>query len=519
MPTAAEGLLQTNFTAVDWVIVAVYLAGSLAIGILANRFIHSLSDYLVSGRGSGAALNSASYLGTSFGLVTLMYASMEGFTHGFSYLTLALILFVVLAFLGSTGFVIHELRRLKLLTIPEYFQRRFDRRARLTAGVICVVSGLLNMGLFPKLGAKFIAYSSGLATVGADGLDNALLINLIMSLLIVLVLVYTVLGGMLSVIITDYVQFIVLSLGLGVGVYCCLIHPELGWEGITSAMGRHRGPMMFNPVAEGGYGWIWIIYMCVLMLTATICWAPEISRALTARHERATLQTFLMATPGGFVRLGIPAFWGAAAFCLVANSPALSAHFFPHGLAGGAEQASEAMPMALGYVVPSGLLGLLVAGLMAAFMSTNDSYLLCWASVVAHDVAPPLANRELSGRQQILVTRVSLICMGVFLLVWGIWYELPESVWNYMAVTGTIYISGTSVALIGGIYWRGASSVGAFAAMLAGLVGVAGLFVPKGNDPLKHTIGLATFGFCAVVFVVFSLLFPDHRQEAEAEVP
>ena len=511
-------IFATNFTALDGVIVAIYLALAISAGVIVNRYIHTVSDYLVGGRESGTALNVATYIGTGLGLVTLMYASIDAFSNGFAYVTLALIGTGVGVFLGSTGFVIHRLRELKLLTIPEYFEKRFDRRTRIVGGVICAIAGILNMGLFPKMGATFITYVTGL---GVDGADHETVVNLVTTLLIVLVLVYTVAGGMVSVILTDYIQFVVLSIGMGVGVYFVLTAPDLGWTTITRTMAEHRGDRMFNPVAEGGYGWVWIAFYIVLFTTAGICWAPEASRALTARSPASTKHTFLFAAPGQFVRLAIPALWAAAAFCLVAHSPELTAHFFPEGLDGPAANAAQAMPLALGKILPTGLLGILVAGLMAAFMSTHDSYFLSWASVISRDVITPLRGGAVDDRREIRTTRITVVAIGVFLMVWGVWYELPASVWSYMGITGSIYLSGASIALIGGVYWKRASSAGALAALLGGLISIAGLFVTQINDTTGwkisgEMVGMGNFVFCALMFVVFSLAFPDRKPAAES---
>lgn len=515
-----DHLFSTNFTTLDWILVAVYLSGSLGIGVFVNRYVHDVTGYLVGGRASGTSLNIATYLGTGLGLVTLMYASMDAFSNGFAYVTLALIGAAVGLYLGSTGLVVHRLRSMKLLTIPEYFECRFNRRTRVVAGGMCAVAGILNMGLFPKMGATFITYVTGL---GGQAGDHETMINLITSALIVFVLAYTVLGGMISVIVTDYIQFVVLSFGMGLGVYFCLTHPDLGWENMTRAMTEHRGERMFNPVAEGGYGWTWVFYFFLVFLASGICWAPEASRILTSRSEAVTLRTFFLSSPGQFARLAIPALWAIAAFCLVSQSSELTAHFFPDGLAGKAQNAAEAMPLALGKIVPTGLLGILVAGLMAAFMSTHDSYLLCWSSVISRDIVSPLLGDRLDGRAQIRITRISVVVIGAFLLVWGVWYELPDSVWTYMAVTGTIYLSGASVALIGSIYWRRASSAGATAAFLGGSLAVAGLFCERlsemaGVEISAHEVGIATYASCILLFVFFSLLFPDKEEAAHSQV-
>jgi len=509
-------MFSTNFTSLDWWIVAAYLAGVGLLGVLANRYIHSVSDYMVGRRGSRTALNTATRIGTGLGLVTIMYAAMDGFQKGFSYMTLGLIGVAVLAVLGSTGFVVAKLRELSLTTIPEYFEKRYGKTVRVTAGVICAAAGILNMGLFPKMGATFITYATGMG-----GEDYVLTVNVVTSLMIALVLLYTVMGGMVSVIITDYVQFVILSVGLGLGLYFCLTHSDLGWHAIVGSLAEHRGERAFNPFHPDSYGWMWVVWMVIHVLAAAVCWAPEATRALTARNPRTTKRTFLFSTPGQFIRLAIPALFAIAAFRYVSMRPEMAAYFFPKGLGGAASHGDQAMPLLLGKIVPSGLLGVLVAGLMAAFMSTHDSYFLCWSSVITRDVIAPLRKRPLSERSQIRLTRILIVLIGAFLLWWGVWYELPKSVWAYMAVTGTVYLSGAGAILIGGLYWRRASRAGAMAALVCGLVSVVALDPVRALFPgswqrwMKDSyVGLATYVACAVVFVAFSLLWPDKRRNA-----
>lgn len=517
--------LPSNFSTIDWVVVAVYLSLSLLIGLIANRYIHTTKAYLIGGGRSGISLNVATYIGTGLGLVTLMYASIDGFSHGFSYVTLALIGMFTNIVLGVTGLVIAPLRRMNLLTIPEYFERRYSRGVRIAGGAICALAGIVNMGLFPKMGATFITYATGLH-ISAE--NPEVMVNIITSLLIVAVLVYTVLGGMVSVIITDYIQFVVLSVGMAMGIYFCLTYEGLGWQTMVDTAGEYGGEKMFNPLAEGsGYGWTWVFFNLLVLFVAGFAWAPEASRALTARNANVARGTFFLASTGMFIRMAVPALWAVAAFTLVAQNSDLTAYFFPNGFDQTPEHAAAAMPATLGAIVPAGLLGILVAGLLAAFMSTHDSYMLCWASIISRDVVGPVARKPMTDRQEILITRISVVCIGVFLLVWGIWYELPDSVWNYMAVSGTIYLSGAAATLIGGLYWRRGSSAGAWAALLCGLFAIFGLFLDFLNQSLeavgiKYTVtapvlGLFNFGLCACAFVLFSLIFPDRPSRSQVQ--
>ncbi len=505
-----SSLFATNFTALDWLIVAAYLSLTVLIGIAANRFIHSVSNYMVGGRSVGAALNSATYMGTLTALSVVMYSGLDGFTRGFSYMMVPLIAMLGVLVCGSTGFVVKHLRQLDLTTIPEYFEVRYNRRVRITAGIICVAAGIINMGLFPKVGAIFITYTTGLA---ASSDDPETLVNIITSALIVLVLFYTILGGMVSVILTDFMQYIVISIGILIGLYFCFSLPGMSWDSMVQLQAEARGVAAFNPFHEDSYGWTYMIWQVLLITTAVIAWAPEAGRMLTAEDPKATMRTFLLGSPAWIVGWAIPALWGIAAFTAFAADAQLSAYFMPQGPAGQSENAINALPLFLGKIIPTGLLGFFTAGMLAAFMSTHDSYFLCWASVIVRDIVNPLRQSPLDDRAQIRVTRIIILVIGAFLLAWGVWYDLPDSVWTYMAITGNIFLSGAGVIIIGGIYWPKASSTGALIAMLVGLSSIAGLF----PGPIQEVapwatagvLGASSYVLCAVTFVIFSLLYPD----------
>lgn len=513
-------MFETNFTNWDWIIVVLYLLGTAAFGMYVNRHVHNAADYLVGGRQAGTALSIASFIGTGLGLVTLMYASMDGFNKGFAYLFIPLVALIVTMGLGASGFVISRLRELKLTTIPEYFQTRYHRRVRILSGTICVLAGVLNMGLFPKMGATFITYATGL---GDTTESTEFMVNLITSLLIVMVLAYTVLGGMVAVLVTDYIQFVILSLGLGLGLWMCFSSPELGWTRIVETWSAERGIAAFNPVHPESFGWTYVIFMICVTFAAALCWAPEVTRALTTQDVRTTRRTFFLGAPGFFARFAVPALWGITAFVFVRQHPELSQYFGLDGTSEPQGHASQAMPLLIGKIVPTGLLGLLVAGLMAAFMSTHDSYLLAWASIVSQDIIAPLKKVDrLRDQESIRYTRITVVVIGLFLLIWGIWYELPDSVWTYMAVTGTVYVSGAATALIGGMYWKRASSTGAIWAMCGGLSAIASLFLQHLKDfaefysgpelsaaLTEQSISLSVYGLCICLFVAGSLLFPD----------
>ena len=160
---------------------------------------------------------------------------------------------------------------------------------------------------------------------------------------------------------------------------------------------------------------------------------------------------------------------------LVTKAPDLHTVFFPPSEGEEGLNNLYAMPVFLGRILPAGLIGLVTAGMIAAFMSTHDSYLLCWSSVITQDIIGPLTGDRLTSRARIGLTRILIVVIGLYILYWGLVYEGREDIWDYMAVTGAIYFTGAFSVLLGGLYWKRASSTGAVLALLSGFIAILGL--------------------------------------------
>ena len=183
----------------------------------------------------------------------------------------------------------------------------------------------------------------------------------------------------------------------------------------------------------------------------------------------------------------------------------------------------KAMPVFLGQLLPVGIIGLVAAGMIAAFMSTHDTYLLCWASVLTEDVANPLADGRMSQAARLLLTRILLVVIASFLVVWSLYYPLDTDLWDYMAVSGAIYFTGAFAIMLAGLYWKRASRAGAFLALSAGLFAVLGL------EPVQRVagvfdvftkhgvtgahVGLSTTGLAVILMLLGSVAFPDRDGE------
>lgn len=412
-------------------------------------------------------LGIASLAATEFGIVTCMYAAQNGYLQGFAGSTTGILFALAMLVVGVTGFCIKPLRNAGVMTVPELFQRRFGTKVRWLSGVVIVLGGLLNMGVFLRTGGEFLVYASGL--------DPGYL-KITMTFLLIGVAVYTILGGMLSVLITDYLQFIVMSVGLIVVTALILI--KVDWTHMVAAVQTHYGAGGFNPFVNSSLGWPYVIFNLILNLAAVLTWQTTIARVLAAKDSK-TGQSVYKATSFFFVaRFLIPGIWGIAALTMI--TPAMV-----NG------NTLNAMPMLLSKIVPSGLMGLLVAAMLAADMSTDSSYMLTWGSVIYNDIMAPFRKKPWPEKKGLIVNRSIVALIGVFLLIYGLWYKLEGSLWNYIAVTGSIYLSSMSVLLVACCYWKKANSWGATGAIILGFIVPVAYLVMQQMDKLSYAYDLA----------------------------
>ncbi len=466
--------IQTNFGVMDWCIVAAYLCAIVAVGIYIKRYVSNVTDFIVAGRGLKTFLGVATMIGTELGLVTVMYSAQKGFTGGFAAFHIALASAIVALVVGLTGFIVVPLRRMSVMTIPEFYEKRFGHGVRILGGIVLAFSGILNMGMFLKAGSIFV--------MGVTGMTEGYHLKIIMSVLLGLVLLYTTLGGMVSVVVLDYIQFVVLSFSLLATSVLSIRY--LGWDNIIRTVSSLKGEAGFNPFDAEGFGGSYVIWMFFLGLVNCAIWQTAVMRACSADSTRTVKRLYTFASVGFLIRFLIPYFFGICAFVFIAQHAGLKSVFMPESGKVDPEVSLMAMPLLLSQILPAGLIGLISAGMLAAFMSTHDSYLLCWSSVLTQDVVAPWFKAGLSSRARVLLTRIFIVAIGIFILIWGLWYDLGQDLWDYMAISGAIYFTGAIALLVFGIYWKRASRIGAYSALACGFLAIVGL------TPVQNKLGL-----------------------------
>jgi SSS family solute:Na+ symporter len=256
-------------------------------------------------------------------------------------------------------------------------------------------------------------------------------------------------------------QFIVMSVGLVAVTVLILEH--VGWSRMVAAVESHYGAGGFNPFVNEKLGLAYVLNQTCVVVAATLTWQTVVARVLSAKDTRTARKVFTGTSFFFACRFVIPGLWGIAALAML-PSDALSA--LPGNMA--ESPSLHAMPVFLSSVVPVGLMGLLIASMLAADMSTDSSYMLTWGSVIYNDLLAPWHRGRWSERFGIACNRLIVAAIGLFLLGYGLWLPVQGNVWDYLAVTGTIYLASMSTLLIACCYWSAANSWGAMAAIGTG---------------------------------------------------
>ncbi len=477
---------MNNFSLLDGSIVGVYLLATMVAGVMVRKYVGSVEHFLMAGREMNLYLGIASLAATEFGIVTCMYTAQNGYEFGFAGATPGIITAAAMFAVGATGFCVKPLRDSGVMTIPELFEKRFGPRVRWAAGVVIVLGGLLNMGVFLRTGGEFLILVTGF---------DVRYLELTMTILLLAVAVYTILGGMLSVLVTDFLQFVVMSVGLI--LVTVLIFVRVGWSELAGAVMSHHGEGGFNPFIHPKMGWSYILFNVFLNLAAVLTWQTTIARLLAAKDTKTGLGVYKGTSFFFVCRFLIPGIWGIGALATLA----------PEAVGG---NTLHAMPMFLASVVPVGLMGILVAAMLAADMSTDSSYMIAWSSVIYNDILAPFRRSTWSEKKGILWNRSIVALIGIFLLFYGLWYPLRGDLWTYLGVTGTIYLASMSVLLVACCYWKRANNWGAGAAIAVGaIIPVTFLVIQQipATSAIAEKIGPYFSGIAAYILTAAAMVF------------
>ena len=472
------------------VIVVAYLLFMLWVGWYSSKKISSNADFVVAGRRLGPFMMAGTLAATEIGggsSLGVVQNGMGGYGLSASWYIITMgIAFVIMSFIAP------KVRNTEVKTVPEYFRRRYGKATGLITSIIT---------LLPLIGltaGQFIASAVILSTMLGISYKVAVII------VGVVVTVYSIMGGLWSVTLTDFIQVFLIVIGMIIAVPFALNYAG-GW-----------GQVMAN-VPEGtmsmfkGYD-LFAIISLVIMYVATFSVGQEaVSRFYAARDGKAAKQGALLAALINFIYAFIPTILGIIMLALINMGKFNAADFESVG-------ARYALPMLAVETMPAVIVGLLFAGIISATMSSSDSDLLGAGAVFANDIYKQVIKPDASSKEVMRVTQITMALVGILGMLIAL-FNL-SSLTTILMFCFTLRAAGTLFPYVFGMYWKGASTIGTIASLIGGTVVVVYLeqFSATGNflgwnwGGQKIIPGLLV---ALVLFLVFSFIFPPKNKTTE----
>jgi len=277
-------------------------------------------------------------------------------------------------------------------------------------------------------------------------------------------------------IVTDFIQGTFVNIILVVIAYVILT--KFNWSQIFEAYASvGNGEALLHPFRTKGVSQFNIFYFAIqffFLFYNVLSWNPSAVQNCSAKSAH---EAKMMAVMNVFKNMGLwfgISFMAIGAFTLM-NHPdfagaAAQVNTVLNGIANEQIKSQMTVPAALQHILPVGLLGGFAAVVLFAFISTHDTYLLSWGSILIQDVVVPLRGKPLSKKQHLKWLRLSSIGVAVFILFFSWFFKQTENILMFMNITGAIYTGGAGAVIIGALYWKKGTAKAAWTAMIFGSV-------------------------------------------------
>ena len=455
--------------AVDLFVVLIYAAGMLVLGYLGMRRAKTHEDYLVAGRNLGPTLYMGTMAATVLGGASTVGTVRLGSVHGISGFWLCAALGTGIIALNL--FLAKPLLKLKIFTVTQVLEQRYNPTARQASGLI------------------MLAYALMLAVTSILGIGTVLqvMFDLPFWAAILLgggvVLVYSTIGGMWSLTLTDIVQFVIKTVGLMFILLPICLYRVGGWDELVAKL----------PAASFSFtsiGWDTIITYFMIYFFGILIGQDIWQRVFTARDEKVAKYA---GTFAGF-------------YCILYGLACALIGMAAHVLIPDLDNVNNAFAAIVKLSLPDGLRGLVIAAALAAMMSTASAGLLAASTVLTEDLLPRLRG----GKQSSLnINRLFTLLTGIAVLAIAL---VVTDVISALTLAYNLLVGGMLIPLIGAIYWKRATTSGAISAMALGFATSLVFMIKDGleaNTPIYYSLGVSV-----VSFVLVSVL--SRRPEATA---
>ena len=514
-------------TWIDYVILVLYAISMVGIAIYTKNRSKSVDDFLHAGKkGLNGWMSAFAYGTTYFSAVIFVgYAGKFGSSFGLASAWIGIANAVIgslVAWLVLAKRTKNMTARLESKTMPDFFEKRYgDGKLKIVSAIVIFVF------LIPYSASVYSGLSSIFEFVfGIEGW-------IVMLALAALTAMYLFFGGYFATALSDFIQGIIMLIGVVLMVFCFVNHENVNWDISELVNDVNKSWFTFGSTNKGFFGSTMTL-LSLIFLTSFGVWAlPQtVHKYYAIRDKRAIKQGTVVSTVFALV-IGFGAYFVGALYKLY--QPDIEAFLAEKGLSSLATNSDIFIPVMLKLVIPTALIGIIAVLILSASMSTLSSVSLASASVVAVDLYKGKINKGASDKRTNMIMKALCVAFIVISVVLAILNEeFGISAIAYMMGLSWGTLAGCFIGpFVLGVTWKKATKQGAWASIVGSLVHtVALIFIlgyahPSCNGTFGSAfkagvscspmIGSICMIFSVLVTVIVSLLTKAPSDEIIAE--
>ena len=461
---------------IDWLIVIVTF-GLMVYGVIfSRRFMKSVADFLAAGRTAGRYIISVAMGMAMLGAISVIGEFQVFYKSGFCMKWWELAMSLAILIVTVSGWIVYRFRQTRALTMAQFLQMRYSRNFRVFAGILSFVSGIINFGIFPAVGARFFIYYVGLPLyVPIFGFEISTFI-LMMIFLLSIALLFVFAGGQIAVIIADFIQGVFTNAVFVIMILFFFF--TLDWSQIFDALLQAQqtpdasliNPFKTSQVDDFNF-WYFFIGL-VGFVYNFLSWQGTQAYNSSAKSAHEAKMAQVLGNWRNYPRNLFLVFIPVVAIVVMTHadfSPiAAKVNTILNTVDSTEIRSQVQIPLVLRFILPVGLLGAFAAVMLAAFISTHDTYLHSWGSIFIQDIIMPFRKKPFTPKQHINVLRYSIIGVAIFVFFFSLLFQQSQNIYLFFAVTGAIFVGGAGAVIIGGLYWKGGTTAAAWSALITG---------------------------------------------------
>jgi SSS family solute:Na+ symporter len=487
---------------IDLIIIVMYLIGILFIGIWSTRKQSLTSDYyFLAGRGLKWWMVGAALFASNISTIHLVGLAASGYNEGLVWGNFEWMACFTLILLGLVFAPFYFKSRIS--TLPEFLEKRYSPASRTFLAFMAIIGALfIHIGMSLYAGAAVFEQFFGI-----DVVTSILIISIITS-------IYTVLGGLKAVVVTETIQTAILLLGaVTVTIFAIFALPSHGIHSLAELKVAVKPDQLSMIQTDNSSGLAWYAVLLGYPILGIWYWCSDqtiVQRVLGAKTQRDAQLGPLFA---GFLKI-LPVF--------IIVFPGVIAYVLFKDIIG--TNSNQALPVLINELIPTGLKGLISAGLLAALMSTIAAALNSSATLVAVDIVKRVRPKT-SDKNQIKIGRIGAVFVMLLAMVWSTQGGRYSSIFEAINTIAANLAPPITAVFFWGVFSKRGTKQAALTTLILGFVMGAFVFIidlpVMGNEKIITDLrGIpfmmqAWWLFCICLFIYFFVNYLTPRPDPE----